>query len=111
MGGWSVSALQSLLMCACCFLVSGLVDTPFFPPSCQGQGQWAQAQGGDRRACFSHTRWLRTAASGGVRAAWGATPPGLPRGAGASPAQCPRRQSPLSWLRKVRVNYEGMSET
>ena len=109
MGGWSVSALQSLLTCACCFLVPGLVDTPFFPPSCQGQGQWAQAQGGDRGACFSHTRWLRTAASGGVWAAWRAAPPGLPRGAGASPAQCPRRQSPLSWLRKVRVNYEGMS--
>lgn len=61
-GGWSVSALHSLRVCVCCFLVSGLVDIPSFPPSCQGQGQWAQAQGGDRRACFSHTPWLRTAA-------------------------------------------------
>ena len=92
--GWSARALQSLRTCACCFLVSGLVDAPFFLPSGWGQGRWAQAHGSDRRACFSHTPWLRMAASGGVRAAWGAAPPGLPRGTGGKPRPMPQDAIP-----------------
>ena len=84
LGGWPACAPQSLRACACCSLVSGLVDAPFFPPSgwglgAGGQGRWVQALGSNRRARFAHTPWLRTAASGGVWAAWGAALPGLPR--------------------------------
>lgn len=94
--------LRSLRARACCSLVSGLVDAPFVPPSGWGWGPGAVGAGAWQH--LQSTLCPHTLAQDGrLRGGSGRrgeqpfqASPGVPRGKGPSPAQCPRTKSPLS---------------